>query len=226
MGVEYIRHRQFQQLQRDWSGCFRCPLASLRTKVVFGTGQFDAQIMLIGEAPGKEEDLNGQPFSGPAGELLNKILASVGLDRSKLWITNTCLCRPKSEEEGRENRAPVVEEISACRPRLIEEIDIVKPRVIVLCGNTPLFWATRLKGISKWHGQIDSCIIRTPNHVVYDVFATYHPAALFHGSEAQITEKKWATFRDWQLIKRSLDDQTSQDQEQRQEKSSTNPSDA
>jgi uracil-DNA glycosylase family 4 len=183
--------------------------------------------MLIGEAPGKDEDLGGQPFIGAAGELLNKILASVGLDRSKLWIANTCLCRPRSEDQGRENRAPTVEEINSCRPRLLEEIDIVKPRIIVLCGNTPLFWATGLKGISKNRGKLNVSI-QTPSHCVSSVFATYHPAALFHGSQAQIHEKKWETFRDWQQIAKEagLDQTAAQGKEQRQETGSPNPSDA
>jgi uracil-DNA glycosylase family 4 len=224
--VEYIRHRQLETMKRDYSGCFKCPLASLRQRVVFGKGKFDAPIMLIGEAPGAQEDLGGEPFvpTAPAGELLDKILNSVGLNREQLWITNVCLCRPKSEEEGRENRAPLTDEIEACRPRLVQEIDIVRPKIIVLAGNTPLFWATGLKGISKWHGRVNTTI-KTPNHVVNDVFATYHPAALFRGSKDDIHQKKWTTFRDWQQIRGALEQQSTQDQEQRQEKDSTSPID-
>jgi len=212
MSVEYLRHARFEQMKRDWSGCFKCPLSTLRKKVVMGSGAYNAPIMLIGESPGVQEDEEGIPFvsSGQAGELLNKILASVGLSRDDLWITNVCLCRPKSTEEGRDNRAPSVEEISSCRPRLIEEIDIVKPKIIVLSGNTPLFWATGLKGIKKHRGRL-SYTIKTPTYEVKDVFATYHPAALFHGSHDDIVEKKWAVFRDWQLIKEaSLDHKSSQ----------------
>lgn len=222
--MDFFSHTRLTQLRTDWSGCFRCPLSLLRQNVVHGKGSIGAPIMIIGEAPGKDEDLEGEPFVGKAGELLDKILASVGLNRSQCYISNTCLCRPKSEEEGRENRAPVVEEIESCRPRLIEEIDIVKPKIVVLCGNTPLFWATGLKGISKNRGRL-TCSIKTQSHVVSYVFATYHPAALFHGSEVQIRDKKWAVFRDWQQIKDALLDQT-QDKEQRQETSSTNPSNA
>jgi uracil-DNA glycosylase family 4 len=219
--MEFIQFIRNEQLQRDWSGCFRCPLSMLRRKVVFGRGIIGAEIMLIGEAPGKDEDDGGEPFIGRAGDMLNKILASVELDRSKLWITNVCLCRPKSDDPERENRAPVVNEIDSCRPRLIEEIDIVKPKIIVLCGNTPLYWASGLKGISKYRGRLETTI-QTPSHIVKDVFATYHPAALFRGSESQIHDKKWDTFRDWQQIKGALLDKTAQDQEQRQETSSTN----
>jgi DNA polymerase len=211
--MDFARYARLEQLERDWTGCFRCPLASLRSRVVFGKGSIGAPIMLIGEAPGKDEDEGGEPFIGKAGELLDKILAAVGLTRDQIWISNTCLCRPKSEEEGRENRAPLVEEIESCRPRLIEEIDIVKPRIIVLCGNTPLFWATGLKGISKNRGKLE-LTIRTPSHTVEKIFATYHPAALFHGSEAAIKDKKWAVFRDWQTIKGALlEQQDPQDEE-------------
>ena len=217
MAVEYIRQARLLQMHRDWSNCFKCPLASLRTKVVMGKGSIDSQIMLIGEAPGLKEDQDGIPFvpEASAGELLNKILASVGLIRSDLWITNVCLCRPVSTEEGRENRAPATDEILACKPRLLEEIDIIRPRIIVLCGNTPLFWATGLKGIKKHRGKL-SVTIKSPSYEVKSVFATYHPAALFHGSHDDIVEKKWAVFRDWQLIAKEakIDHQQSQKQDQ------------
>lgn len=226
MAIEYIRHARLLQMKRDWGSCFKCPLASLRTKVVMGGGIYNAPIMLIGEAPGPQEDMQGVPFvpEAAAGELLNKILAAVGLTRDSLWITNVCLCRPKSTEEGRDNRSPTTGEIAACSPRLLEEIDIVRPKIIVLCGNTPLFWATGLKGIKKHRGKLTTTI-KSPSYEVKDVFATYHPAALFHGSHDDIVEKKWAVYRDWQQIAKeaNLDQQQSpQDEVERQEKSSVN----
>lgn len=216
--TEFVRQDKLDRMKRNWSGCFRCPLSTLRNKVVFGSGKLGAPIMLIGEAPGKDEDLAGEPFIGPAGELLDKILSSVGLSRDQIWISNTCLCRPKSTEEGRENRAPLADEINSCSPRLKEEIDIVKPHIIVLCGNTPLFWATGLKGITKHRGKLE-VTIKTPSTVVSNVFATYHPAALFHGSLDEIKKKKWAVYEDWQHIKEAMleQQQTSSQQSKDQE---------
>lgn len=153
---------------------------------------------MIGEAPGEQEDKFGKPFVGPAGESFNKLLAAVGISRDTLWITNTCLCRPKLEgKPGKNTRAPTTKEIGACFPRLFEELDIIQPKIIVLAGNTPLYLATQKRGILKNRGwQKDTKWIGN-NFSTDKIFATLHPASLLHGSADQIKEKKKAIFQDW-----------------------------
>ena len=151
------------------STCTRCALAETRTQVVYGVGDPGADLMFIGEAPGFNEDRQGIPFVGAAGQLLNKLLAETGIDRTDVYISNTVLCRPPG------NRDPRPEETDACRPWLDERIDIVDPAVVVTLGN----WATRYAlgpnvSISRVRGQ------RFPWHD-RTVIPTFHPAAVLHG---------------------------------------------
>jgi len=188
------------QFKARWKDCSGCRLSRTRTQVVFGEGNLNSPIMLVGEAPGEQEDREGKPFfsDAPAGSYLNKILAAPGVEikRDDVYITNTCLCRPY---EGAKNRAPLVDEIQACQARFFEEIEIVQPQILVLCGNTPLFMATGKKGISKLHGKLPF-EFNTPNWTVFNVFATFHPAAFIYGSPAQIEFKKSLAYQDWQEI--------------------------
>ena len=151
------------------STCTRCALSETRTQVVYGIGAEDAELMFIGEAPGFHEDRQGIPFVGAAGQLLNKLLAERGIDRSEVYISNTVLCRPPG------NRDPRPDETEACRPWLDERIEIVDPAVIVTLGN----WATRYVlgpnvSISRVRGQRFTWHDRT-------VIPTFHPAAVLHG---------------------------------------------
>lgn len=119
--------------------CNKCSwMCTTRTQVVTGIGPTDAQLMLIGEAPGENEDLLGEPFMGRAGDLLNKILKETGIDRNKIYITNTVKCRP-TEKKGKRlaNRAPTQEEIDNCKSWLWKEIKLIKPRLIVTLGKVP-----------------------------------------------------------------------------------------
>jgi uracil-DNA glycosylase family 4 len=198
------KEKAFGDFQNKWRGCQACPLSALRTQVVFGHGNLDASLAMIGEAPGEQEDKFGKPFVGPAGETFNKLLAAVGLTRESLWITNTCLCRPKIDKPGKSNRAPVVGEMQACFPRLLEELDIVKPKIIVLAGNTPLYLATGKRGILKHRGwQADAKWVGD-GCVVEKIYATLHPASLLYGTTEQIKEKKKLIFQDWLEIARML----------------------
>ena len=133
---------QLDKLREEWAAWERCPLAQLRQRVVFGHGNPEAKLVMIGEAPGEDEDNGGQPFIGKAGKVFDWLLKEVGINRAELWITNTCLCRPKSSVPGKKNRAPKLDEIRACTPRLVKELEIIKPEIIVLAGNTPLYMAT------------------------------------------------------------------------------------
>ena len=116
-------------LKTKASNCRKCQLSKERTKVVFGSGNHDASVLLIGEAPGREEDMNGEPFIGRAGKLLTEILFSVKLSRKNVYITNTVKCRPP------ENRNPNHDEIDACSTYLDQQINLISPSVIVLLGK-------------------------------------------------------------------------------------------
>ena len=116
-------------LKTKASNCRKCQLSKERTKVVFGSGNHDANVLLIGEAPGREEDMNGEPFIGRAGKLLTEILFSVKLSRKNVYITNTVKCRPP------ENRNPNHDEIEACSTYLDQQINLISPSVIVLLGR-------------------------------------------------------------------------------------------
>jgi len=145
-----------------------CALGETRTNLVFGVGSPDADLMFVGEAPGANEDLKGEPFVGAAGQLLDKLLASIGLKREQVYIANVLKCRPPG------NRDPLPEEIERCKPYLMEQIDLIKPKVLATLGNhaTKLILETNV-GITKLHGKQ---IIR-PDYIVFPI---YHPAAALY----------------------------------------------
>jgi len=117
------------QIPSDWKSCIRCRLHQTRTHMVFGVGNPNARIMFIGEGPGQSEDETGVPFVGPAGHLLDRLLAQVGLTRDEVYITNVVACRPPR------NREPEVDEILACLPRLEGQITTINPRVLIALGK-------------------------------------------------------------------------------------------
>jgi len=139
-----------EKLQEELKNCTKCPLCAGRTNIVFSDGEVNAKIMLIGEAPGADEDKTGMPFVGRAGKLLNEFLEKAGLNRKKdIYIANTVKCRPP------ENRKPTKEEKIACAGNLFAQIEMVKPKVIILCGSTAMesFIDTKLT-ITKIRGQL------------------------------------------------------------------------
>ena len=142
--------------------CHLCSLSEERKLAVPGSGPSPAEIMLIGEAPGREEDLTGKPFVGRAGRLLDEALVQAGLERSKVFITSVIKCRPP------ENRKPKKAEIDQCRPYLQAQIDILHPKIICLMGNTATQAILDRQGVTILRGQI-----------LQDRFlVTYHPAAV------------------------------------------------
>src|SRR4051812_3199032 len=146
-----------------------CPLKDVRTKVVFGAGNANADLMFVGEAPGATEDQQGLPFVGRAGQLLNVMLEHIGLQRSDVFITNVICCRPPA------NRDPSPTEIEACKPYLYKKIDLIEPKVICTLGN----FATKLltgnpTGITRVHGQAQQ---REVGGRVVQLFPLFHPAA-------------------------------------------------
>lgn len=158
------------ELRTEASVCTRCALAETRTQVVFGVGHPTADLMFIGEGPGRDEDLAGEPFVGRSGKLLDKlVLQEIGLDRSRFYIANVVKCRPPG------NRDPLPAEIASCRPYLEGQLELIDPTVVVTLGN----FSTRLlldttEGITRLRGR--SYPFRG-GHLV----PTYHPAAALRG---------------------------------------------
>ena len=163
------RREDLVELYREASGCVRCPLHQGRTKVVFGSGNADADLMFVGEAPGMHEDLQGLPFVGRAGKLLDQLLGEVGLQRSDVFITNVLLCRPPG------NRDPQPDEIDTCKPYLHRKIELIEPKVICTLGNFATKLLTRSqRGITGVHGRPQ---VHELGGRALRVFPLYHPAA-------------------------------------------------
>ena len=141
------RRERLIEVYRAASDCTRCPLAETRTRVVFGAGDANADLMFIGEGPGAEEDRQGLPFVGRAGQLLNKMLDTIGMARDDVFIANVVKCRPPG------NRDPLPEEIESCRPYLEAQVRLIEPRVICTLGNfsTKLLTGNR-QGITRVRG--------------------------------------------------------------------------
>lgn len=155
------------ELNRQIEICTRCDLSRFRNKVVPGEGAEDAAIMFIGEAPGYHEDQQGRPFVGPAGQFLDRLLASIELDRQKVFIANVVKCRPTN------NRDPLPTEMQNCRHWLDQQIEIIKPKMIVTLGRYSMARYFPGKTISKVHGTA-----LKKDGIIY--FAMYHPAAALH----------------------------------------------
>lgn len=160
-------------------------LDTLRDTLVFSTGDPDAEIMLIGEAPGHEEERRREPFVGPAGQLLTKILGVMGLPRESVYISNIVKYRPAMPNQGTGNRKPAKEEMEACLPYILAEIAIVKPRVIVALGGTALEGLTgRSMPVSRARGAL-----RSWNGIPF--LTTYHPSYLLHNTSLSERRKVW-----------------------------------
>ena len=174
--------RIWQQLARAVPACTRCELHASRTQTVFGVGNRNADLLIIGEAPGRDEDLQGEPFVGRAGRLLNAMLAAVGLERDQVYIANILKCRPPN------NRDPRMEEVAACNGWLQQQIDLIQPAVILALGRVA---AHHLLNTDRSLGAL-----RTRQHSFAGIplIATYHPAYLLR---TPIDKRK-----SWQDLKR------------------------
>ncbi len=169
--------------------CEKCPLHKLsQVNCLWGSGNLKADIMLVGEAPGAMEELYEKVFTGPAGQLLDRVLQKSGLNRDDLYITNVCKCRPKSSNK-KENRTPKVTEINACRDYLLREIKMVHPKVIVPLGNIALKGLINKTGISNYRGSIFNWE-ENPNSIFdwkenpgIKIAPTFHPSALLRHFE-------------------------------------------
>lgn len=189
---DFERLKEIEEICRN---CTKCPLSKSRTNTVFSDGKPNNKLMLIGEAPGFYEDQKGLPFVGKAGQLLDKIFASVGLSRENdVYICNTIKCRPP------DNRDPLPEEKAACREYLDAQIEILKPKIILLCGRIALnsMIETSL-GITKVRGKwFDG-----PNGA--KMMPVFHPSYLLRNDSREKGSPKWLMWQDIQEIKRVYD---------------------
>jgi uracil-DNA glycosylase len=166
------RTEELERLSETWRSCTACALHSTRTQVVVGTGDSDADLMFVGEAPGYHEDRQGAPFVGQAGQVLERLLGTIGLSRPQVYIANVLKCRPPG------NRDPQPDEIEACEGHLFAQVELIRPRVICTLGN----FATKLlsgqqHGITRVHGRPQPRRIGGVDLVLYPIF---HPAAALY----------------------------------------------
>jgi uracil-DNA glycosylase len=166
--------------------CVKCPhLASSRKNVVFGVGSIDAQLMFVGEAPGADEDAQGEPFVGAAGQLLTKIIQATGLSRADVYIANILKCRPDTPGQSYGNRKPTPEEMATCIPYLHEQIDLIQPKVIVALGATAVEGLLgKTVGITKLRGNWQT-YRSTP------LMPTFHPSYLLRNQAMSEKRKVW-----------------------------------
>jgi uracil-DNA glycosylase len=176
----------FAELRQRVMACVKCPhLASSRQNVVFGVGSLEAELMFIGEAPGADEDNQGEPFVGKAGQLLTRIIQTMGLTRDTVYIGNILKCRPDTPGQSAGNRKPTLEEMKTCIPYLHEQIDLIRPKVIVALGATAVegllgktLGITRLRGNWKTYRGIP-------------LMPTYHPAYLLRNQALSEKRRVW-----------------------------------
>ncbi|HEX7861441.1 MAG TPA: uracil-DNA glycosylase [Verrucomicrobiae bacterium] len=178
----------FQQLRERALVCQKCAnLVASRKNVVFGVGSIDAELMFIGEAPGADEDEQGEPFVGKAGQLLTKVIQAIGLAREQVYIANILKCRPDTPGQAYGNRPPTPDEMERCLPYLHAQIDLIKPKVIVALGATAvdgLFGKVPGVGITKLRGKWRE-YRGTP------VMPTYHPSYLLRPNPNNIKRETW-----------------------------------
>lgn len=166
--------------------CVKCPhLVKSRTQVVFGVGNPKAELMFVGEAPGADEDAEGEPFVGRAGQLLTKIIQAMGFERHDVYIANVLKCRPDMPQGSPGNRKPRPEEMATCLPWLEKQIELIKPRVMVALG------ATALEGLFGEAGPVGKMRGRWLDFRGIPVMATYHPAYLLRNQSNTEKRKVW-----------------------------------
>lgn len=181
-----------EDIRADIGNCTRCPLWEGRTKIVHTTGNFAADLLFVGEAPGANEDAEGIPFVGKAGQLLNKIIEGIGLKREQVLVGNVNRCRPP------QNRTPTLGEAHTCRPFLMREIAVVRPKIIVVMGNTATQNLLDTKvGITKLRGEFQ-------DYYGVKVMPTFHPAYLLRDPS-----KKRETWEDMKKVRDFLNAKTS-----------------
>ncbi len=172
-----------KDLEQAIQGCLACPLGPGRLRFVFGEGNPKAGLMFVGEGPGRDEDLQGRPFVGKAGELLDKMIQAIGLQRDQVYIANVVKCRPP------DNRTPAPEEAAACLGYLRRQIELIQPKVIVTLGATPLRELVGVsEGVTKARGQWKRVEIGGRS---IPVMPTFHPAYVLRQYTAEVRKAVW-----------------------------------
>lgn len=174
-----------EEFEKQVSNCMECALGKTRINIVFGVGNSNADLIFIGEAPGREEDLKGEPFVGRAGRLFDRILSAIKVSRNEVYIANILKCRPP------DNRSPRSEEVEKCLPYLITQIQIIKPNLIVCLG------LIAAKTLLKVEYNLASLRGKVFDYHGVDLIVTYHPAALLRNPNL-----KGATWEDFQKIQK------------------------
>ena len=185
----------FEQIIKDIGGCQLCGLCKTRKNVVPGVGNINAKLVLIGEAPGADEDIQGIPFVGKAGQHLDKILAAAGFKKEELYICNILKCRPPN------NRDPNLEEMRLCTPFLQRQLALIKPKLIGCLGNIACHYVIgpNVPGITRLHGQWFDSIFKIPT------FAMYHPSYLIRSASREKGSPNWQMWQDIRILKAKYD---------------------
>ncbi len=186
----------FEKIRADIAACRRCSLCESRTNTVPGEGNPHARLILIGEAPGADEDATGRPFVGRAGQHLDKILAAAGFRREEVFIGNILKCRPP------ENRTPTLEEMKCCTPFLRRQLALIKPQLIGLLGNTSCKYVLGpdVQGITRIRGSWFDSIFGIP------CMPMYHPSYLLRNQSRERGSPNWQMWQDIQALKRRYDE--------------------
>ena len=188
-----INQKKFNILESECSKCLKCSLSSTRNNVVFGRGNPNSNLFVIGEGPGQQEDDQGLAFVGRAGKMLDSAFLSVGIDTNKdCYISNIVKCRPPN------NRKPLANEVKECMPWLNEQIELIKPKVIVLAGSTAVqSYLDVGEPISKLRGE---WIVR--NDIKY--MPIFHPSYLLRNPSKEKGKPKWLTWQDLKKVKKEI----------------------
>ncbi|WP_286846483.1 MULTISPECIES: uracil-DNA glycosylase [Aminobacterium] len=192
--IEKAREKAWGKLLEDITTCEKCALCKTRKHVVPGEGAIKSLLMFVGEGPGFDEDEQGRPFVGKAGQLLTKILKAADISRKDVYITNVVKCRPP------ENRVPTIEEMMVCNKYLEAQIALIQPAIIVCLGNTPTKWFLKTsEGITSLRGQWFQWR-------GIDLMPLFHPSYLLRNDSRRKGSPKDLTWRDIRVVKQHLDE--------------------
>ena len=188
-----INKKKFNILESECSKCLKCSLSSTRNNVVFGRGNPNSNLFVIGEGPGQQEDVQGLAFVGRAGKMLDSAFLSVGIDTNKdCYISNIVKCRPPN------NRKPLANEVKECMPWLNEQIELIKPKIIVLAGSTAVQSYLNIdEPISKLRGE---WIVK--GNIKY--MPIFHPSYLLRNPSKEKGKPKWLTWQDLKKVKKEI----------------------
>lgn len=184
--VPDIKGASIAELRERAMACVKCPhLVKSRKNVVFGVGNIDAELMFVGEAPGADEDAQGEPFVGAAGQLLTKIIQAMGMTRQTVYIANILKCRPDTPGQSYGNRKPTLDEMKTCVPFLHEQIDLIQPKAMVALG------ATAVEGLLGISGGIMRLRGNWQTYRGIPLMPTYHPAYLLRNQAVGEKRRVW-----------------------------------